>query len=222
MLNAIISEHLKQARPVGSALLKKSGCLNVSAATIRNEMAELEKNGYIAQPYTSAGRVPTEKGYGYFLSRYLEAKISSKNAQDLKIYIDSLNISRPEESIKALCKKLACLSDGAVMVSFSDNSFYYTGLSNLFAQPEMADPEVICDLGSVIDHLDKKMADLFDKINQTEVYIGSENPFGQDLSAILTKWKLKNSGGLLGILGPIRMDYEKNISLINYIKDNLI
>jgi heat-inducible transcriptional repressor len=69
ILEAVVSEYVETAQPVGSAHLAQSGDLGVSAATVRNEMAALEHEGYLTQPHTSAGRVPTEKGYRFFVDR---------------------------------------------------------------------------------------------------------------------------------------------------------
>lgn len=69
ILNAVIEEYTKTAEPVSSKFLAKKKALNVSSATIRNEMQELTEMGYINQPHTSAGRVPSEKAYKYFVDR---------------------------------------------------------------------------------------------------------------------------------------------------------
>ncbi|OGZ64249.1 MAG: hypothetical protein A3A98_02605 [Candidatus Staskawiczbacteria bacterium RIFCSPLOWO2_01_FULL_40_39] len=67
ILNALIKEYIDSAEPISSELLKKKSSLDISPATIRNELQELTDQGYIMQPHTSAGRVPTNKGYKYFV-----------------------------------------------------------------------------------------------------------------------------------------------------------
>ena len=114
---------------------------------------------------------------------------------------------------------MAAISQNAVVVGFSPDSFYYTGLSNLFSQPEFKDPAVVYDLGLVIDHLDQVMAKMFGRINEISVKIGSQNPFGEQTSVILTPWHSQD--GLMGILGPMRMDYEKNLGLLKFVEDNI-
>ncbi|NOX31081.1 MAG: heat-inducible transcription repressor HrcA [Actinobacteria bacterium] len=69
VLSAIVEHYIDTAEPVGSGTLKRDGSIEVSTATIRNEMSALEQLGYLSQPYTSAGRVPTEKGYRYFVDQ---------------------------------------------------------------------------------------------------------------------------------------------------------
>ena len=67
ILNSLVKEYIDRAEPISSELLKKKCNLDVSPATIRNELQELTERGYITQPHTSAGRIPTEKGYRYFI-----------------------------------------------------------------------------------------------------------------------------------------------------------
>ena len=68
ILNAIIEQHLMSAEPIGSKTLLVSYDLGISPATIRNEMAQLEKAGYLMQPHTSSGRIPTDSGYRFFIN----------------------------------------------------------------------------------------------------------------------------------------------------------
>lgn len=67
ILRAVVKEYIDTAQPVGSAHVARIGSLNVSAATVRNEMATLEREGYLAHPHISAGRIPTDKGYRFFV-----------------------------------------------------------------------------------------------------------------------------------------------------------
>jgi heat-inducible transcriptional repressor len=72
ILAYVVQEYVETAQPVGSETLVRKRGLRVSSATIRNELAELEEMGYLTHPHTSAGRVPTEKGYRYFVESLME------------------------------------------------------------------------------------------------------------------------------------------------------
>ncbi|MDP2586600.1 MAG: hypothetical protein Q8P32_02395 [Candidatus Komeilibacteria bacterium] len=221
LLSQIIREYLKTASPVGSRCLEAKSRLGVSSATIRNEMAVLEKEGYITQPYTSAGRVPTQKGYEFFLERCQPGKVSDKEAKEISELLKQKSSDQLEFNIKQLAKKLAQFSQGAVVIGFSEDDFYYTGLSNLFSQPEFQDPELVYDLGLIIDRLDQAMNKVFENIAEIQVLIGSQNPFGRQCSVVLSSWKISDQTGIMGILGPMRMDYEKNLGLLNFIRANI-
>ena len=110
-------------------------------------------------------------------------------------------------------------SDQAVIVAFDKNNIFYTGLSNLFSQPEFADHSTVISISEVVDHLDQRIGEVFDNISGLEILVGSHNPFGKACSSILGKYKLRNNQeGMFAILGPMRMDYEKNIHLIQEVK----
>lgn len=217
LLKIITSQYIKTAQPVSSKFITEAGNFDLSSATIRNEMAELEQAGYIYHPHTSAGRVPTEKGYQFFVDNFLvENKINKRQQEFLDKLAKQFNKFEPQ-IIKELAKGIAEFSNGAVFVAFSDNDFYYTGLSNLFSQPEFTEPRLVYSLSRVIDHLDQVVNKIFNNIDfEVKVAIGSHNPFAPDCSSVLTKYQIRDSHGLLGILGPIRMDYQNNISLVKY------
>lgn len=209
----IVREHINSAKAIGSKFLVDKYNLDVSAATIRNDMAALEKEGLICQPYTSAGRVPTEKGYRYYLENYLQDEIKIREKD--KELLDQIEKGGNEIYIKNIAKKIAELANAAVLVALKRNNIYYTGISNLFSQPEFSDRQVIYSISEVVDHLDEVIEKIFDLIGSTQVKIGRENYFDNSCASILTKTDNK----LFVILGPMRMDYERNLGLLNYCQD---
>ena len=74
ILEAIIRNYMETGEPVGSRTISKYSDLNLSSATIRNEMSDLEDLGYIIQPHTSAGRIPSDKGYRFYVNQIIEEK----------------------------------------------------------------------------------------------------------------------------------------------------
>jgi transcriptional regulator of heat shock response len=218
ILNIIIKEHIKTGAPVGSEAVTDRYKLNVSSATVRNVMGELEDEGYIRQPYTSAGRIPTEKAYNYFIANLSEKKVPDKEAK----YMHSVLAGKIESDLKNAAKALAKFTGNAIFWAFYRHNLYYTGISNLFAQPEFTQSGFICQTGAIIDRLDEIIDDIFEDIKfEPEIMIGSNNPFGNFCGTIITKYKHKNDIGVFGILGPMRMDYEKNLSLIKLTVDEL-
>ena len=216
ILRTIIKEYIKNAQPVSSGMLVEKCKLGVSPATVRNDMVELEEGGYIVQPHTSAGRIPTELAYELELAEIIKDKKSLKEPE-LSL-LDNL-FSIEEAGAKQTAKAIAELSNGAVFWAFHKNDLYYTGLSNLFAQPEFKQSEIVYDVSVIIDHMEEIIDDMFEKIEDGEqVLIGSKNPFGAFLSTVLVKYKKDKKSGVFGIMGPVRMDYAHNLALINYIK----
>lgn len=198
----IVSEYIKKAEPVGSKFLVEKCGLNVSSATIRNQMKELENNGFIYQPHTSAGRVPTEKAYKMFVSDILKNK---------KIKTD-FRANMPESSsIKTLAKSLSQKTNETIILAFEPNNTYYTGISNLFSKPEFCSPNLIIHISKIIDHCDETIKNIYDTMSgNIQILIGKENPFGDEFSGMFTKIKFKNYSPLMILLGAMRMDYLAN------------
>ncbi len=219
ILSALVKEYLKTAQPVSSGMLAKTSRLGVSSATVRNEMAELEEQGFIVQPHTSAGRIPTEAAYELELA---DLKASNPKLKPIELnQLDRL-FAHNETAYKAVAKMMADLSNGAVFWAFSKNDLYHTGLANLFSHPEFKQLETVYDISVVIDQLEEIIARIFERLDYGEhVLIGSQNPFGAFLSTALIKYQNQGVSGVCGLIGPVRMDYGHNLALIRYLKDKL-
>jgi heat-inducible transcriptional repressor len=218
ILNTIIKEHVSTGAPVGSGAIAGKYKLDVSSATVRNEMAALEEEGYIAQPYTSAGRIPTEKAYKFLVHKGRVKKISRIEQINLEKTLDK----NDEESLKKAAKEISNISGSAIFWAFHRHNLYYTGISNLFQQPEFSRLSVIHDISAIIDRIDEIINEIFSEIeNGLSVKIGSESPFGNFSSTIIARYGHDDNHGLFGIIGPMRMDYEKNIALIDFVYQKL-
>ncbi len=134
ILETIIREHVSTGLPVGSSALVEKYGLSISPATVRNDMAALEKDKYIVQPHTSAGRIPTEKAYRHHLTKIQEAEPGKIEAKAIDDALDG----RSETAYKETAKQISQLSGSAVFWAFHKHNLYYTGLSNLFQQPEFS------------------------------------------------------------------------------------
>ena len=219
LLETIIKEYVRTATPVSSGVLVEKYKLDISPATVRNEMMELEEDGYIYQPHTSAGRVPTEAAYELLLVGIKDQK-KKKELRDSEIKLLEQIFKQEETAFRQTAKTIAELSNGAVFWAFHKNDLYYTGLSNLFSQPEFKQVNTICDVSAVIDRLEEIIDDIFEDLeNGEQVLVGTKNPFGNFLSTVLVKYKKDNQNGVFGILGPMRMDYSHNLALVEFIKN---
>jgi heat-inducible transcriptional repressor len=218
LLETIIKEYVKTAQPVSSGGLVDKYKLDISPATVRNEMMELEEEGFIYQPHTSSGRVPTEIAYELFLGALRDSKKKrSLKEVDEKILADIFK--KDGVALRQTAKIISELAGGAVFWAFNKNDLYYTGLSNLFSQPEFKQVDAVCDVSGIIDRMEEIIDDIFEELQEGEqTLIGSKNPFGNFLSAILVKYRHQGAHGLFGILGPMRMDYNRNLALAEFIK----
>ncbi len=219
LLETIIKEYVKTAQPVSSGLLVEKYKLDISPATVRNEMMELENEGFIHQPHTSAGRVPTEIAYELFLEDFKDLK-KKKFLKDSDERLLNNLFGKEDSALRQTARAISELSGGAVFWAFHKNDLYYTGLSNLFSQPEFKQVNNVCDVSGIIDRMEEIIDEIFEELQEgPQALIGSKNPFGDFLSVVLVKYKNNNSHSIFGILGPMRMDYNHNLALIEFIKN---
>lgn len=218
ILLAVIREHIKTAQPVGSEVLQTKYKIGVSSATIRNELALLEREGYIAQPHTSAGRIPTAKGYAIWIGSLKQKKLSQKDVDDLESYFSDTS----EEGLKLLAKELARLANTAVFWAFHRRHFYHTGLSNFLTQPEFVGSNLIYDISAVVDRMEDVINENFDHWHDgVEILLGDTNPFSNICSAIVLKYRNAGVVSVVGLLAPLRQDYERNSALMNFLESKL-
>lgn len=217
ILQTIIKEHVKTAQPVSSGLLVTKYKLGVSPATVRNDMMELEEEGYIFQPHTSAGRIPTVWAYS---EEVKGLKKEDRKIQDSEKEALEKIFQNDENAFKQIAKLISEYSGSAVFWAFHKNSFFHTGLANLFAQPEFRQVEAVCDVSVAIDKMEEIISTLFEELPLgTKVLVGEENPFGIFLSVTLLKYNNAGQFGVFGILSPIRTDYGHNLSLVEFIQE---
>ena len=114
ILQAIIKNYLETGEPVGSRTISKYTDLNLSSATIRNEMADLEEMGYILQPHTSAGRIPSDKGYRLYVDTMMEAK--EQEVEEMRSFLID-KADRMENLLEQVTKMLAANTNYAAMVT---------------------------------------------------------------------------------------------------------
>jgi transcriptional regulator of heat shock response len=217
ILKLLIEDYIKSAQAVGSKYLNQQFNLGVSDATIRNELAALEHEGYLRAPHTSSGRIPTEAAYLYYL-KHLRAKKFVLEGTPLKDL--SHGESPSQQALKKLAKRLAEISGETAIVAFDPSWTYHVGVSNLFQKPDFASMELVQSLSHIVDQFDEVIRNIYGTVPDVpKVYIGSENPFGKQVSAIVVSYTLRNNEkGLLGLVGPMRMNYSKNIALLERAK----
>ena len=317
ILELIVREYIKTARPVGSKLLCHE--LKCSSATIRNEMATLEDLNYLEKTHVSSGRVPSEKGYRYYVDNLMQ--LNTINGEDLlklqiifnnnKIEINSClkksleivaemtdctsivlgskaNLNRlkkvevlplSENSLLAIIvtdkghvehrnmninnipveeieKSVALINKLLVGTPIDEinqklefevkpiinqyvkqykaiySAFYQVfndftmdnvsivGKNNMLNQPEFNNVEKIKSLYNKLDN-QEVLNDIYAENNDISIYIGKESKVDDDVTVIKTKYKTGNEEGTIAIIGPKRMDYERIVSMLEYIKENI-
>ncbi len=222
ILFTLINEYVKNAEPVSSQLLYDAYNFKVSPATLRNELVVLEIEGYVLQPYTSAGRVPTEKGYRLFVDS-LKERNKTKNEDRLRSTLQRIVELKQEEGelFAELARAIASLSGSTVFSGpLESKMLYKAGMNEVLNQPELADSDTRRHFGDILDSFEKNIGDFTRELNEHNptVFIGKENPIvrARNFSMIASRCRIGNGeDGIIVILGPTRMNYKKNIEVLD-------
>ncbi len=215
LLRLVIEDVIATCEPVGSQRIVDAYKLPVSSATIRNWFTELEDQGYVMQPHPSAGRIPTEKGYRTYLDELMRIKILGKRE---RIELErAFRLAKDEElALKSSAKVISEIIGDAMVLGLREADTYYTGLSKLFSQPEFRDWNRVINVSEVLDKLDDVLLKVRHSVySEPTALIGGNCPFGSACGSILMT---SRSGAFIGILGPVRMDYQLGFSLMHELR----
>lgn len=210
ILNAVVEEYQKTGQPVASAILTKRYEFDFSPATVRAEMLELDEKGFLEQPHTSAGRVPTDKALRFFVEELGEENLKQGEKEQIWQRMEQFH----RESIREIAQFLAeCTRSFGISASLGESAdFHGAGWRWLAEEPEFADDNFINILkkfDSMEEDFDRFFGDLDERV---EIFIGQENPikYLRQCSLMLTAIENGKSKKILGVLGPKRMNYQKN------------
>lgn len=215
ILSAIIEQYAEVAVPVGSSLLAK--VFGVSSATIRAEMAELERLGLIRQPHTSAGRIPTDQGYRFYVNNLGQSTdvTAPERRAERALTARVTHGGMPERTIRNAVDTLVELTHNLGLATIG-NQLYMSGLSNLFGQPEFINGQQVKQVAQLLDNLEPWLREAAPN-EPLSVFIGSENPIGRSagVSLIVSRFRSPFSDhSYIGCLGPTRQNYRDVMALV--------
>lgn len=205
--------------PVGSKHIQEFYDFGVSPATIRNEMATLEREGYIIQPHTSAGRVPTSMAYRLMVDHMqLQKQLIERVQQDMLKVKREYYLKKTKEKLYDMVAIIAGVTGNISFATLPDKDrVFYIGISNLLKKPEfIAQPE---KASQVIEILENELYDILCDLDITDegtIYIGEENilPEFKTCSLLAIPYSYQGFKGIMGILGSTRMDYPYNLAAL--------
>ena len=213
ILCQIIEEYAETASPVGSMTMAK--LFGVSPATIRAEMARVEALGLIAQPHTSAGRVPTDAGYRFYVNSLegRDAEPMDRGMHAIEVRVSSQ--SRADAAIRGAVDVLVELT-GNLGLATIGGQLYLSGISRLFTQPEFVDTGRVQAVAKLLDNLEPWLREAAPG-EPLNIFIGHENPIGKnsEVSLIISRFKSPFSDrSYIGVLGPTRQNYARVTALV--------
>lgn len=222
ILKSIIEEYMTTADAVGSQVLEKKHSLGVSPATIRNEMSYLTDQGFLRQPHTSAGRIPTPMALRFYVDNLMQEKrlsvadeVSAKEeVWDSRFDFDKLM----RQAASSLAHRTRALSVAAT----DDGYVYFSGVANILDTPEFFDIDVARTVLSLMDE-DKRLRELFFERTYGEdvvhIVFGSDLdwPFFDPISICFTRFNIGSTKhGTLGVIGPCRLNFPQIIPTLKY------
>lgn len=224
ILKIVVEEYLKTGDVTGSKSLLKKHDMGVSSATVRNDMAALEKMGLVYQPYNSAGRLPTHRGIRVFVD-YLMEHMGNQFIEAENALVARGEAERLDDDLYALVARLTKVTKEitfACVPKLAAN--YYLGISEYLerAVPDIGSAEAY----RVIKVLEDKYRFLeifhdldFGSQSRVNVFIGEENiiPELETSAMIVKKTEVGGEEAYVGILGPLKMDYAFNIAALKHL-----
>ncbi len=219
LLKGLVEEYIATGKPVGSEKLLEVLDVSVSSATVRSVLRDLEEEGYVTQPHTSAGRIPTDKGYRYYVDNLSFKEPSEKRVRALE---DTYKEYQEEYThpARAAAKLLAEFTHSLALSGWlNSNDVYASGMSEFFGEDEIDSRKAAKEVSHLFDNMEHYASE-FAKPDSgsVQVYIGNENPVfaSPHISMVLKTIQLPTGEvALLLIAGPKRMPYRKNVALLS-------
>ncbi len=223
ILDIVLKKHIEAGTPVGSKYI--SDIMGVSSATIRNIMGDLETDGYLVQPYTSAGRIPTERAYRLYVNSLIDEEV--RNLKEIEKLREDLfaKYRSYHDLIERASYAISNLTNCTSFVIYPEDHLYLDGIHFILDNPEF---KSLGEVKKIVKALDEKeqmlsMVNHYLREGCLKIHIGRENLKNEfsECSIITASYVAKNKvvGGL-GIIGPVRMKYKKIVPVIKYIADS--
>ena len=220
ILDFLVRDYVRTASPVSSERVNKKVSLGVSPATIRNAMQELDNGGFLEQPHISAGRIPTDKGYRYFIQNMMRLREPEADIRRSMDKIFSRLVSESDEIFEelnsAVSKHLGLFS--AIFLE-NENRFFKHGLAEVLKEPEFTEQNRAVDFVDLTEHLENAVSSIFQRKNKN---YGEPDFIIEEFGMAGMFFEDKDWGRFaMFSLGPRRMNYEKAGSVLKYAKKDI-
>ena len=226
LLKAIVEEYIESAEPVGSEVIERKYDLGVSPATIRIEMVHLTEAGFLRQPHTSAGRIPTSMGFRLYVSELMKEKqlpVTAEVSIKEKLWQERFKRERLlNEAVKALAQRCDMLG----LATDNEGQLYWAGAANILDWPEFYDIDVTRFVLGLFDENPRLKEIIGRAVGSDPIHI----LFGEDMefeylkptSFVFTKYDLDaDKAGIIGVIGPARMNFALILPYVKYVRNLL-
>lgn len=221
IIKTIVEEFTQTAEPVGSVTLENKYRLGVSPATLRNEMATLEEKGFLAQPHTSAGRVPTPMAIKFYVNDLMKEKdLSVAEEVNVKSRVWDHRNNR-DDLLREATRVLSERTKSLCIATTEEGQMYHSGYANIFNEKEFQDFSTAKEVFFLIDQ-HQRLLDMFNRAgNNSPIHILVGDEMGISLlrpaSCVFADINIGGQRGSLGIIGSSRQEYDRNIPFVRYV-----
>ena len=218
ILETVIKEYIKTGNPVSSKELASKYDFGVKWASIRRELGNLTKLGYLIQFHTSGGRVPTDKGYQFFIDNTLDDVVDSKKILNNRYnsLTDNLHKGSLRDFIREFSDETKLLGVGQ---KEKESEVYKSGLDELFNKLDLDTKNDLHEIVRDFEMLDRRLEEIRNRIFRSlpspQVFLGKKSPItsSENLSVILDSYSIDGQRIVIAVIGPKRMDYSKSLKL---------
>jgi heat-inducible transcriptional repressor len=221
IIKTIVEEFTQTAQAVGSVTLENKYRLGVSPATLRNEMAALEEKGFLAQPHSSSGRIPTPIAIKFYVSDLMrEKELSVAEEVNVKSRVWDHRFNR-DDLLREATKVLAERTKTLCIAATDEGQSYHSGYANIFNSVEFENLDITREIFYLLDQ-QQRLMDIFARAaGNTPIHILVGDEMGislfQPVSCVFADLRIGGRRGSLGIIGPSRQEYDKNIPFVRYV-----
>jgi len=220
ILRAIVEEYSSTAEAVGSETLDRKYNLGVSPATIRNEMAYLVDLGYLKQPHTSAGRVPSPMAIKLYIKEMMKERsltVAEEVSAKEKVWEKRAELG---EALRATSYELARRTGSIGIAITDDMRIYHAGYAHILDLPEFFDIDVTRTVLSMLDEASQLLDVLRRSNGQGDIHILLGDDFGNQLlepvGMVYTDFQTPYHRGSIGVIGSSRLDYAYVVPLVRH------
>jgi transcriptional regulator of heat shock response len=223
ILGIVVEEYIKIVSPISSQFISRKYPVDLSSATVRNILAELEEDGYLTHPHISAGRMPTQSGYRYYVDHLMnEIKLLEEEQRRIRNEYKR-QVLELETLLEKISQVISDITHYTSIVSMDGNAerLIYHGTSHIVNYPEANDIQRIQAILLALEEKDRIIEIINrDLQNKVQIYIGQELSCSEinECSMVVSRYQVSNgSSGRIAILGPTRMNYGKVRSALEYL-----
>lgn len=222
ILRAVIQEFIDTAESVGSDTIDRKYAIGVSPATIRNEMVQLTKQGYLRKEHSSAGRIPTPQALKLYVNELMKEKelsVADEVSAKEKIWHTRREI---DQLLSEISKVMAEKSHALGISMMNHNRVYHSGYANLLNMPEFYDIQVMRQVLQLIEEI-SALDEIFSSAtseNPIHVIYGQEmgNKNLESVGMIFTDFSARGQSCRIGVIGSSRFDYPYIIPMMKYVR----